>query len=735
MSKHSELRLSGDDPISERPRDLLDRARFADRIAELIGKQPTIAGLVVGIFGPWGSGKTSVLNLLRTNLLEKESVVVRDFNPWRVTKDSAILLGFFAVLADAIEKRPSTKHGRFLSRAWRKSRSVVRTLFAPALKLLKIWKPSAAEVVDDLLKAFRIIAASSDSVEIESQRNRIVRRLQQFDKRIVVLIDDIDRLDKHETQLLFRVIKACADFPNLSYIMAFDEAMVAKAIGERYGGGGQESGRKFLEKIVQVPIELPVPARVDLRRFVLEELDLVIKFTGLSLTDDQVRDFLSSFDAVIGTRLTTPRHAKRFRNALMFEVPPLLGESHPVDLLLIEAVRVFFPDAYSTVRNHHNDFSGIEDESSLRVDDQPRCVDRLEPTLESMDSDHAAVVREILKNLFPRLRGGYENVGHDDEHLKRWSRERRISSPEYCPRYFTHSIPPSDIANAEISAMIATAKNGDTENLTARISSHFSGLQAGRTIEKFREVELNVDPLSAKTLAMAVARSAERLPNRAAVFSFAEPLAQAAILISNLLKTISDRDNRVSIMKSIVESTKSLWFIAECLRWCRVTDDPEKQSKNTFTKQEMERAMKVFVQRIKEDAEQGHPLFDPEVDQGLSLLAAWSQAEGRDPVQAHLIKVFEHDPNQVSRFLRSDVPLAWGLEDNRTSISDLSKTILENIELLIDLDTFADWVRQCCPGNFDDPQYYFDEDTPVDRRLAEQFMYIYNGRKSSEEPA
>lgn len=92
VSKHSELRLSGDDPISERQRDLLDRARFADRIAELIGKQPTMAGLVVGIFGPCGSGKTSVLNLLRTNLLEKESVLVRDFNPWRVTKDSAILL-------------------------------------------------------------------------------------------------------------------------------------------------------------------------------------------------------------------------------------------------------------------------------------------------------------------------------------------------------------------------------------------------------------------------------------------------------------------------------------------------------------------------------------------------------------------------------------------------------------------------------------------------------------------
>ena len=69
--------------------------------------------------------------------------------------------------------------------------------------------------------------------------------------------------------LLFRVIKACADFPNVSYILAFDEAMVAEAIGERYGGEGEAAGLKFLEKIVQVPLKLPAPATEDLRKLSL----------------------------------------------------------------------------------------------------------------------------------------------------------------------------------------------------------------------------------------------------------------------------------------------------------------------------------------------------------------------------------------------------------------------------------------------------------------------------------
>ena len=531
MSKDSEPKLSDDQPISDRQHDLLNRVAFADRIADLIDSLPTITGLVVGIFGPWGSGKTTVLNLLRARLVENDSVVVRDFNPWRITDDTAIFPGFFSVLSDAINKRPSTKMVRMCDWIWRWGGHALRAIGLA----VKVCKPSAADAADDLLKAFGVIAAGGDSVELESQRDGIVRRLKQFNKRIVVLIDDIDRLDKGETQLLFRVIKACADFPNVSYVLAFDDAMVAKAIGERYGDGDEESGRKFLEKIVQVPIRLPAATREDLRKLFFEQLNIVGELTGLDLTEDQGREFITAIDPVIGTRLTTPRDTKRLRNELMLTVPPLLGEAHPVDLLLTQVVRVFFPDVYSIVCNNHSDFSGIEDELSQRGTDRPRCIDLLESALQGMEPDHAAVAKNLVKDLFPRVRGGYGNIIYDREELKRWSQEQRISSPEYCPRYFTHSIPSGDVADSEVSGMIAMASNGEVDGLTARIASYFSGPQADRTIGKFRRGDFNVGPLTAKTLAIAVARNAGRLPNRASLFSFAELPSQAAILISHLL--------------------------------------------------------------------------------------------------------------------------------------------------------------------------------------------------------
>ena len=732
MSDDSVPRLSGDQPISKKRHDLLNRGAFADRIAKLIDRLPARTGLVVGIFGPWGSGKTTVLNLLRAKLLESDSVVVSDFNPWRLTDESKIFPSFFSVLSDTIKKQPTSKIGRLWAWAWRCIRRAFGAIIGVVPKLLKWWDSTASEVTDELLKAFGAIAASPDSVALESERNKIVRLLQQFDNRIVVLIDDIDRLDKSETQLLFRVIKACADFPNVSYVLAFDKAVVAEAIGERYGGGGGASGLSFLEKIVQVPIELPAPAMEDLRKLSLDQVQIAVKLTGLRLTDDQAREFVTSLDPVIGTRLTTPRHAKRLRNALMFAVPPLLGEAHPVDLLLIEVVRVFFPEVYSVLCINHSDFSGIEGRGSQHRTGRPRCVDLSESALAEMEQDHAAVAKEILKDLFPRLRSGYGNIVYSQEDLERWSREQRISSQEYCPRYFTQSIPSHDVADAEISAIIAMAGSGDVEGLTTRIASHFSGPQAGRTIEKFRQIETTTDPLTAKTLATAIARNADRLPNPASLYQFAEPPSQAASLISNLLQTIVDRAERIVFVKSLVQVTEPLWFAAECLRWCRVTDEPDKENKNTLTKQERDSAIRVLVRRVKKRAADGYPLFDPDIDQECSPLIAWIHAEGPDPVQAHLVKVFEQDSNQVSRFLRSGVPLAWGEEGPR--ISDLTENELKNIELLIDLNTLADWVKRCCPGDFDDPQYYFDEGTSIDRQLAEQFMRLYNRRKSNETP-
>ena len=726
MTTSSPFDFSNDRPVAQRQHDRLNRAAFADRISAVLAGLRTGDGLVIGIHGPWGDGKTTVLNLLRAKLDSDVTVVVRDFNPWRLADEADILRGFFSMLAAAINTSLSTTSERvgIGVRKWVKYPRFITRLTRLVSK--------SAETVDDLLAKFGELAASGDSVGLEDLRNRIVSSLKQSEKRIVVMIDDIDRLDKKETYMLFRMVKACADFPNVSYVLAFDDAVVARAIGERYGGTDERSGRAFLEKVVQVPLKLPIAATEDLRALCLEQVDRSLSMAGIELTKDQVREFVAGFDRGVKIRLTTPRAAKRFGNGLMFTLPMLKDETNPVDLVLVEALRAFFPEVHEIVRTNHSDFSGVESDGYAGDDQKPRYVQLLDPLLKKMPQEHAVALKSLLVDLFPRISGAYDNIHYGTDSLANWSKEQRISAPEYCPRYFSYTVPGVDVPDAEIVAILDTAGLGDVEAVETRLKSHLDGAKASRLIEKLRTVEATVQPVAARTLAFAMAPLGGAIPNPLSAFGFLEPSGQAAILISHLLRRIADRADRIAAGTRVVQTADPLWFAVECVRWVYVTDKPEKQSSNTFTAQETAEMRQRLVARIKSRAVTGAPLFEPDLQQEDSLLFEWRRAEGRDPVQAHLVAVFKKDPKQVGRFLQSRVPLTWSY-DGTPHAGDLGTNQLTEIEFLIDLDIMAELIRKHCPGDLDNPEWYSDDNRPMERRLAEQFMFVFNNWKKDGE--
>ncbi|MBI3320377.1 MAG: hypothetical protein HYZ89_07335, partial [Candidatus Omnitrophica bacterium] len=323
-----------------------------------------------------------------------------------------------------------------------------------------------------------------------------------------------------------------------------------------------------------------------------------------------------------------------------------------------------------------------------------------------------------------RLSGVYGHGSYGSDSLSRWSREKRISAPEYCPRYFTYAVPRNDVSDAEITAILDAANHRNAAEVETRLTAHLVGSKAGRVIEKFRAIEATVNPTAAETLAIVMAKLGKNIPNPPALFSFAEPPSQAAILISNLLRQIPDRANRIAASKRVVETAQPLWFGAECVSWLYVTDKPEKQDNNTLTEQEMKEARQVLVDRIKSRAAAGAPLFDPDLSQEDSLLFEWWRAEGRDPVQAHLVSVFMKDPKQVARFLQSQAPLGWSEGAVLPRVRELGASQLKNMKLLVGLDTMAEWIRKHCPGDFENPQWFPDDAKPLEQRLAEQFMFV-----------
>ena len=709
------LDFSSDQPLTNSEHDRLNRAPFAKRIAAVLLGLPKGTGLVVGIHGPWGDGKTTVLNMIRADLDSSPDIIVVDYNPWRFTDETAMLRGFFSVLAGKLRAKLTTK-GEDVA-GW------IETL------------SRYASVVDDRFDKAANIAADKAGVGLEELRDRLFDALAKADKRIVVLIDDIDRLDKHETHTLFRLVKACADFPNACYVLAFDDIAVAKALGERYGGGDELSGRAFLEKVIQIPLKLPVAAKEDLRSLCFEQVDRALSAAGIELTSEQVGEFVSGFDKGVSVRLATPRAAKRYGNGLMFALPMLKGEVNPVDLLLIEALRAFFPEVYEIVRDNHDDFSGVEREGSKHAGN-PSAAERLKPLIDNMQKDHADSVKSLLTELFPRLGRVYRSMSifYGSSSSSRWSQEKRISAPEYCPRYFTYAVPLNDVPDAQFTLLLDAAARQDQPVVEDWLATHLIEAKARRVIEKLRSIESTVDPAAVETLALGIARLGKNIPNPPSLFGFAEPPAQAAILISHLLRRIVDRAERIAAAKRVIEVADPLWFGAECLRWLHVTDKHEEQGSNTLTREEVADVRRLLVERIKIQAGAGDPLFDPERREEHSLLFEWWRAEGREPVQSHLVNIFTQEPKQIAKFLQSLAPRSWRASNVLPEVGNLEAFQLKNIKLIIDLDVMAKLIRNYCPGDFDDPQWFPGDDRPLEQRLPEQFMFVYNKWKQEGEP-
>lgn len=713
MTATPTLEFSNDRPLSSKTDDKLNRAPFAERVAGVLRELPRGASLVVGIHGPWGDGKTTVLNLLRAELDADGATATVEFNPWRFTDEPAMLAGFFRVLAGVIRAKLTTK-GEEIAR-W----------------IEKIGR--YASVIDDrFAKAGEAVGAEAEA-SLEELRIRLSDALANADNRIVVLVDDIDRLDKHETHTLFRLIKACADFPNVCYVLAFDDMAVAKSLGERYGAGDEASGRAFLEKIIQVPLKLPVAMPEDLRSLCFQQVDQAITGAGIQLTKEDVGGFVSGFDRGISIRLDTPRAAKRYGNGLMFALPMLKGEVNIVDLLLIEAVRAFYPPIYDIIRANYSEYSGVESEHRSRGHDGPRAVALLKPVVEALPAEEQEAIKMLLKDLFPKLGSAYGGSGYGADWLSPWAKTKRICSPDYCSRYFSYSVPTSDVRDSEMDALYAKARKETAAAVSKDVAAYFTGGKAKRVIERMRQQEKSMLPEAVQSLCVAIAANAKHIPNPPTLFSFAEPVSQAGILISHLIRRLPPGEPRVSLTKQVIDSADPLWFGSEVLRWLYVTDDADKADSNTLTKEQHEEVSKLLVERIKAHTNSGQPLFSIDVPQEQSLLYEWQRVDGREPVQAHLSAVFSSDFENIAIFLQAIAGLSWSLGDGTPHVADLRINQLENIKLIYDLDSLASLIKIHLPGDFANPQYYPDSDTPIGQRLAEQFIYVYNNWKKDGE--
>lgn len=351
MSEERANRSWADRAIEQRSHDQLNRSDFSDRIADaLVDDAGQATGVVIGLTGPWGSGKTSILNLVEECIAEKHSEVITVFfNPWLITSRDDLITAFLADIRSALEARGgaagrSQQSSRFkdLAKAatdYGRRLAPVANMVAPGIGT------AAAGLFDAAGRAF-------SGGTLHDLRTRLAKRIVEFDIHVVVLIDEIDRLEDAEIGAITQLVRAVADFPNFSYLLAYDEDRVAQALGR----GVSERGQAYLEKIVQiqipVPLIMPDQIRSPLRGRVRELLKERV-MDGFS--EDRLNKLLG---VLIPDSIATLRDMKRLLGVFEVLTSMLRFELDLVDALGWAALLTKYPGVERVLRRHRHEIIG-----------------------------------------------------------------------------------------------------------------------------------------------------------------------------------------------------------------------------------------------------------------------------------------------------------------------------------------------------------------------------------------
>jgi predicted KAP-like P-loop ATPase len=218
------LTYHSDAPICDPSEDAFERWPFAQRIGDTIAKRTDPANLCVGIYGRWGEGKSTILRFIERHLSGHTDIRIIHFNPWRFRTEEDLFVGFFGALAGGIGGSIKTKRER------------AAKAVAPYTKLLG---PVSVGAFGGHLSAAELAKglAEAASADVETLKGRLDKLIKESKKKLVIFVDDIDRMDRAQVHAVFKLIKACGDFLYTTYILAFDDKAIAAALGTQYGEG------------------------------------------------------------------------------------------------------------------------------------------------------------------------------------------------------------------------------------------------------------------------------------------------------------------------------------------------------------------------------------------------------------------------------------------------------------------------------------------------------------------
>ncbi len=427
-------------PLGEGGIDKLGYSSYAKRVADRINESLFEKSFAIGITGEWGVGKTSFVNLLEKQL-DKSKTIVINFNAWNSSSTNDIIKDFFAVVSSKVSESHTELSNLLISYAHELTKNE-----------LPLWSQYTRKIIGD-----------SETRPPAWYQHKISNALPYLKKRLVVCIDELDRLNREELVEVVRLIRNTANLPNVVFIVTYDRNYVINALKET----DRLRSEYFLEKIFQMEITLPRYGEDLIKSDLREKLIKAVNNPVYATQIDKALDKSFPGEVSVLSYIKTLRDVNKLVNAVFLNLDPIMGEIVLEDLLLLELIKIKYPSVYELLYKQKDKFLTIP--QGHRINDQYilftgeqgeftiiEFIERYKEQL-SIEQKEIPNIKVLLNAIFPATQG------------YRQSDMLSVRKPTKFGRYFSLRLSEKELSEAEFKEAFSGAEEKFNEYIKLAI--------------------------------------------------------------------------------------------------------------------------------------------------------------------------------------------------------------------------------------------------------------------------
>ncbi|MBO7199864.1 MAG: AAA family ATPase [Bacteroidales bacterium] len=377
------------------------------------------SSFAVGITGEWGTGKTTFLNLLEETAKEENNEIkIVHFNPWMCKSPEKVTSDFFATLQ----------------------------------KELSPYRSTLSSSIRDYAKNLSVSLSSSIKVQLfpriislYDQKEKISKEISKFKTPVIIIIDDIDRLEQEEVFEVLRLIRNTGDLCNTIYLVAYDRKYVTTILNEK----NIQNAESYLEKIFPIDIQMPTKENYEMWEYLKNEIEWYIPYNNFT---NQLFTKIDTDKRILLLKvLNSYRKIKRFSRGFILNLDFCFNKKKQdykiLDLFWLEVLKFYDKKIY--------DILAYFPETLLYIDKNRFFLRYGISENYSSDDEGKKYKREIIwKEYTPKILEMMFGL-HIDVQI------RSISYIENFSSYFSFCIPPYKISPSELYEALSNKKTSE----------------------------------------------------------------------------------------------------------------------------------------------------------------------------------------------------------------------------------------------------------------------------------